>query len=183
MNINREILKCLIEINALLFIVIVTYPVMSFIGESEGSKIAEFYDNYETDRLTLYYEKQADLSNLFPVTEEYALNNFEKSIINVVNNTNENKVYNLVLIIEKNSTLDTKYLKININGKTYKLDDLYYTENNYVKYFIIDNNTVKKESINYNNIYIWLDYETPNSEQNKTLTMNFDILCKSNINI
>ena len=74
-------------------------------------------------------------------------------------------------------------MKININGKTYKLDDLYYTENNYVKYFIIDNNTVKKESINYNNIYIWLDYETPNSEQNKTLTMNFDILCKSNINI
>ena len=146
MGINKEITKCIIEIITLIFIVIFTYPVLHMIGESEGAKIAEYYDNYEASDVTLYYEKKADLNNLYPVTNEYALNNLDYSIINVINNTKENKKYNLMLIVEKNSTLDTNYLMININGKTLKLSDCYYTENKYITYYLIDSNTIKTNS-------------------------------------
>lgn len=180
MGINKEITKCIIEIITLIFIVIFTYPVLHMIRESEGAKIAEYYDNYEASDVTLYYEKKADLNNLYPVTNEYALNNLDYSIINVINNTKENKKYNLMLIVEKNSTLDINYLMININGKTLKLSDCYYTENNYITYYLIDSNTIKTNTINYNKIYIWLNSDTPNSEQNKNLNINFAILDKIN---
>ena len=178
MTINKEITKCVIEIISLMFIVILTYPVLHIIGETEGAKIAEYYDSYESSEVTLYYEKKADLNNLYPVTNEYAINNLDYSIINVINNTKENKKYNLMLIVEKNSTLDTNYLMININGNTLKLSDCYYTENDYITYFLIDSNIIEKNAINYNKIYIWLNSDTPNSEQNKNLNINFDILNK-----
>lgn len=180
MSINKELTKCTIEIISLICIVIFTYPVMNMIRESEGARIAEYYNNYRASEVTLYYEKKADLNNLYPVTNEYALNNLDYSIINVINNTKENKKYNLMLIVEKNSTLDTNYLMININGTTLKLSDCYYAEDDYITYFLIDTNMIEKNSINSNKIYIWLNKEASNNEQNKTLNIHFTILNKIN---
>ena len=101
--------------------------------------------------------------------------------INIVNNAKENKEYLLLLMTEKKSTLDTKYINININGISKKLNDLYYSENDYVKYFIINDDRIDKNDIKSNKIYIWLDSETPNTEQNKNLYMDYTIIDKINL--
>lgn len=181
MNINKEILKCIIEIITLICITVFTYPLMEIIGKSEGAKTAKYYDNYVNDKLTLYYEKKAELSNLYPVTEEYAIKKMDYTSINIVNNAKENKEYLLLLMTEKKSTLDTKYINININGISKKLNDLYYSENDYVKYFIINDDRIDKNDIKSNKIYIWLDFETPNTEQNKNLYMDYTIIDKINL--
>lgn len=181
MNFNREIIKCVIEIIALIFIIIITYPVMNIISISQGADVAKYYETYNQKRLTFYVEKMANLNNLIPVKDEQVTELIDYSYVNIVNNTYENKEYYFILSVDKNSTLNVEYLKLNINGKIIKLSDRYYNENDYLKYYLIDDSEIEKENIKRNRIYIYLDYETPNEAQNKELKLYFYVLDKINI--
>ena len=181
MNITREIVKSVIEIIALIFITIITYPVMNIISTSQGADVAKYYETYNQKTLTFYVEKMANLNNLIPVKDEQVTELIDYSYVNIVNNTYENKEYYFILSVDKNSTLNVEYLKLNINGKIIKLSDRYYNENDYLKYYLIDDSEIEKENIKRNRIYIYLDYETPNEAQNKELKLYFYVLDKINI--
>jgi len=109
--------------------------------------------------------KESDNYYLYPMTDEYAQNNLENNVIEIVNLDKKEKEYNLYLKVDKSSTMNIDSLKFSFNGNITKLNDLYeYEDDNYNYYKINDNKIENKDYINY---IFWLDADS---------TMNYSSL-------
>ena len=175
MEINKQIFKYIFEIIFIILLLCISYPMWEVFAESKGYSVAKYYEKYKNTDLTFYYDKVAQLDNLYPIFDE-DVDNSNYTSINIVNNTLKKDEYKLIIAIEKSSTLDSKYLKINIDDSIYKLNDLYYSSDEYLNYFLIDSKDINsKETIN-KKVVIWLDSNTPNFMQNKTLDFKFKLI-------
>ena len=163
MQINKIIFYTIFESIMLLIVIITTYFIWDTF-DNESIKIASSYLN---PKEKLEIEVKNNLEKITKTKKEN--NNIE---IHLKNNGEIKKLYYIYMKINKDSDIDTKYIKINLEEERYL-----YTLENYVKngekYFILKSGIIDKKEEILENLHIWLTEETPENELNKTL--NFEI--------
>jgi len=174
MNINKMIFKYLFEIFSLILIIFVTYPIWQVLAESKGASIAKSYENFESEYLTLYIDKIANLNDIYP-KEDHQVNMNNYTSVNIVNNSKDRKRYKLVISFNKNYEI-IDFLKVNIGDKTYFLNELYLSSGEYINYYVLDEGSVLPNSTENKKIVLWLSSNTSNLLQGKNFDFNFQLI-------
>ncbi len=112
---------------------------------------------------------------MFPMHNQYALQNLQPCVVIVSNDTYTEEDYMLVLKIDKSSTLDYQLLNLAIDGEIFSLKDMSLLEEYENYYFVLDENTLKGNRKTYN-IQLWMDESAGNEMQAKSLLMNFELM-------
>ena len=107
---------------------------------------------------------------LRPMSDIYARNSLESTIINIKNYNSNDIEYKLFMRIRKNNNLDYSDLKIKVDNEIYSLDTRYDWEDNDYLYFDLVHKKVK----DYNNVKfaMWLD-ENVGDYSNYNFSYNF----------
>jgi len=166
---NKEIRGILCEIIFVCTIMVTSIIVCPMLVEAnmkETQNIMKYANN-----LTINI-KENNNYYLYPMTDEYAQNNLETNVIEIVNLDKKEKEYNLYLKVDKSSTMNIDNLKFSFNGNINKLNELYeYEDDNYTYYKVFDNKIENKDYINY---IFWLDADSKMNSTN--LIYNFEII-------
>lgn len=166
---EKEIRGLLLEIVALTFIIIITIIVCPNLKE-EHLKETEVVMNY-VNNLSIKTVNQEDYY-LFPMTDEYAIDNLRRNTIEIKNNDNVNKEYILFLKIDKNYIDNINLLKFMFNNNIIDFNDAYsYEDDNYVYYQVYNNNVKNNDYVDY--IY-WI--KSDNENMNINFKYSFEIV-------
>lgn len=158
--INREIFRISIELISLICLIVFTYFWWSKLNITQ---YADFVKQGSKPSLELKLIQRIENYNLFPLSDELAIENIMPGIIRVENYTSVAKNYNLIFMIDKNdTTLDYNIIKVSINDEIYYLKDIDREEDMEVVYFIFNEDTVKDYK-DYQ-IRIWMDEEAKESD-------------------
>lgn len=174
-DINQLIAKKVIEIVLVFFfVVLATFLIYNDNTKELFGTISSFSNLNYTD-----FTIENPISyNMFPMSDEDAMNNLKPCLIHVMNNTYTLESYVLLLKINKNSTLDYHYLHIGIDNSIFKLDELKLEETAEDYLFILDEKSLVGELKNYE-IRLWLNTLAGNDMQSKDLILSFDLVHKT----
>ncbi len=175
-ELNKLIIKKIIEINVLIIFLIGSYPLWQKVHKTIE------YDNLIANSTYTYLEIENPINYyMLPMKDEIAFDYLKPCHIEVKNIKSEDVNYTLVLKIAKGSTMDPKYLNIRINNNIKELQSLdKVIDNDYIYYIIDQGNILEKEPIY--DIIFWLKEDTIISEVNKKLIFNFELI-PSTVNI
>lgn len=170
MHLNRIIFYTIFETITLIITLGVTYHMWDNFKIDESAKIAYSYTN-KNEKISIKVDN--NFKELIPLNDNLAFNNKNNFIIELYNPSEIKKQYALYLKINDNTNLDLNYLKINKNSDKEFVRKLENYKKELNSYFLIKNGIIKSKETLYNEVYIWLTEETPNTEQNKILDFNF----------
>ena len=166
---EKEVRGLLLEIVALTFIIIITIIVCPNL-KKEHLKETEVVMNY-VNNLSIKTVNQ-EYYYLFPMTDEYAIDNLRRNTIEIKNNDNVNKEYILFLKIDKNYIDNINSLKFMFNNNIIDFNDAYsYEDDNYVYYQVYNNNVKNNDYVDY--IY-WI--KSDNENMNINFKYSFEIV-------
>lgn len=166
---EKEVRGLLLEIVALTFIIIITIIVWPNLKE-EHLKKTEVVMNY-VNNLSIKTVNKEDYY-LFPMTDEYAIDNLRRNTIEIKNNDNVGKEYILFLKIDKNYIDNINLLKFMFNNNIIDFNDAYsYEDDNYVYYQVYNNNVKNNDYVDY--IY-WI--KSDNENMNINFKYSFEIV-------
>lgn len=118
-------------------------------------------------------ETYSGSNQLFPMTDEFAIKNIDKTKLNITNKSSISKNYSLLLRVEQSSTLDIKNLKYSINNKIYSFTEEIETNDDEYKYYELINSSISKsEDIEF---CMWIKQTATNESMNKSLSYSFII--------
>ena len=100
----------------------------------------------------------------------------ESTIVSLTNDTNSVVNYKLYFTIDKKSTIDRKFVRINFNGKTYDLSKMNYLEVNNKYYFYLTDGFVDANSMLPYDTYIWIDKSFDGNIEDSKIFIDFDTL-------
>ena len=146
-NINRLIVRYVLEIIVVIVLVGISFPVWEMLDKSDSSKIAKSYANMDY----LYLDVDRYIS-----ADEF------EDIIAVKNDTNTKRGYELVIKIEKN-LVDEKTSVI-INDQVESLKELRTKEDNNFEYYVIAKGSVVAGQSKFNVKILNSDIEYENIE-------------------
>lgn len=124
---------------------------------------------------TSFYIKNPIQYNMYPMEDNYALDNLEPCTLIVDNETYSKEVYKLVLKIDKESTIDYRYLHISVFNNIYALSELERLDNKNEYVFVFMRDSVVADT-KYYDVRLWLNTLAGNDLQNKELKMKFDFI-------
>ena len=107
--------------------------------------------------------------------EEDALSG-ESTIVSLTNESDATVSYKLYLTIDKMSTIENKYVRVNYNGKTYNLSTMNYLEINNKYYYFLEDGIVEAKSMVPIDTYVWIDKSFNGDTENSKLYIDFDTL-------
>ena len=166
---EKEVRGLLLEIVALVFIIIITIIVWPNLKE-EHLKKTEVVMNY-VNNLSIKTVNKEDYY-LFPMTDEYAIDNLRRNTIEIKNNDNVNKEYILFLKIDKDCIDNINSLKFMFNNNIIDFNDVYsYEDGNYVYYQVYNNDVKDNDYVDY--IY-WI--KSDNENMNINFKYSFEIV-------
>ena len=169
MNINKWIFYTIFEILSLTLILVTTAILWNNFDLEPYAKTAYSYA-HSNNSLLLNLENH--LSTLVP-TNDTELTDNNKLTININNPNKTIKNYNLYFVVNNNSSLNLKYLKFKIGNDTDYIINTKKLQKKNENYYLIKTlqvNEYKKEEL-----YLWLDFNSPNEEQGKLLTFRIII--------
>ena len=108
-------------------------------------------------------------------TEEDALNG-ESTIVSVTNDTDSLINYKMYFTLDKTSTIDRKYIRLNYNGHTYDLSNMNYLEVNNKYYFYLEEGNVDAKSMDPIDVFIWIDKSFDGDVTDSKIYIDFDTL-------
>lgn len=171
--INKKIRSVTFELVFAIIIFILAYSV--WVNPSKA--MVAFASSNENQTVLLSEVKPLKLENIFPISDEKAINNNEKGIFKLTNNSNINSKYSIVYRIYNNSTLDYNFLKYQliIDNKSFVdfLSTLQINEENNYMDFTLYNGEIDKNSTKEFEYTMWLDSAVGNEAQNKSLSAQF----------
>lgn len=118
------------------------------------------------------------LENIYPVDDEYAITNYDKAILKLTNNSGSTSRYILSYRVYNNSTLDTKFLKFqleneNIDTRVDFMSNLGMNlGSNYIDYVLYSGEIAPNKSLEFKYL-MWIDHNVGNEAQNKNLSAQF----------
>ena len=104
--------------------------------------------------------------NLFPMTDEYAINNLKYNTLKVTNMVNKDIDYELFLVIDKKSTLNVENIRIKVDDKIDYISNTLSYEDEDCFYYLLSTKKINNNSYNMINYIIWLDDKTQNVNGN-----------------
>lgn len=109
-------------------------------------------------------------------TEEEALASVRPTVVSVSNNNDESAEFELYVTIDKKSTIDYNFLRVNFDGVTCDLSQLHSYDLGSKLYFEVKKDKVNPKRTNEYDVYIWLDSTYVENENNKDIFIDFDTL-------
>ena len=100
----------------------------------------------------------------------------ESTIVSLTNDTNSVVNYKLYFTIDKKSTIDRKFVRINFNGTTYDLSKMNYLEVNNKYYFYLTDGFVDANSMLPYDTYLWIDKSFDGNIEDSKIFIDFDTL-------
>ncbi len=167
--INRMIRRTIIEIVVVIAMVLISIPVWKSFDLEKYASVAMYYEN-----MSYNYLDVSDYSDyiLYQVNDEDAIKHIKPITLNLSNNSNTLEEYAVWMVVSKNSTLDIRSIKLNLDGLTKKLSDLEMYEDEETYYYLLfDGNLLSNNIIK--DIKIWIDIDYPESIENKYLSFEF----------
>lgn len=107
--------------------------------------------------------------------EESALTN-ESTIVSLDNNSESVINYKLYFTVDKTSTIDTKYIRLNFNNKTYDLSKINYLEINNKYYYFIQEGTIDAKTSEPFDSYLWIDSSFNGDLNESKIFVDYDTL-------
>jgi hypothetical protein len=107
--------------------------------------------------------------------EESALSN-DSTIVSLDNNSESSVNYKLYFTVDKTSTIDTKYIRLNFNNNTYDLSKLNYLEINNKYYYFIQEGTIDAKTSEPFDSYIWIDSSFTGDINESKIFIDYDTL-------
>ncbi len=170
-NLDKVIHLKLAEICFLFIVIVVSFPLWKTLEKNEMLSTAATY----ADAQFTYVEVENLPNNsIYPVTNEWASMNIKPTTIKVINDTRTEEDYVLALSIEKNSTLDYHCLNISFDNVIKPLENLLTSEDEEKYYFTLATDSIQGEIKGYY-FKMWMDEQTGNEMQGKTLSYNFEL--------
>ena len=141
-SINKLIIKKVIEIVFVIcFVCVATVLWQNKNTQNLFSSVAAFQ---EVKNTTLKVADTIDY-RMYPMQDEVALKTLSPCYLTVENATNTKEEYALVLIIDKKSSLDYRYLNISVGEKVFTLMDLEQREDEEEILFILSRDALTSD--------------------------------------
>lgn len=163
---DKGIIRLSTEIFVALLIVVFSFNIFNN-GETINKAFAY---NSGNRQIMLNVIRPLDLSNIFPITDSEALNNYEKAQYQIINNESNNVNYKIIYRISRGIDFNwfNYYLKIYDEEKIDKFINQNIRENiDYIDIILYEGTIRKNEKIDFEYL-MWLDYSVGNEAQNKT---------------
>lgn len=167
---NKIIIKLSMEILAAVFIAFFSYNIFS--NGKTINEVLAYTSNNKT--ITLNEIKPLELSNIIPVSDTYALENYEKSEYQIINNNDNYVNYRIIYRISNNVDINwfNYYLNVKDVEKTDKFNNQYIFEKDGYNEVVLYEGAIKaKDTVNFKYI-MWLDSSVGNEAQNKSFSGN-----------
>lgn len=168
-NINKLIIKKIAEITFVVAFMLFTIPFCHKLRDKVS--IAKSYDNITYTSLTVSDDINYDM---FPMHNDYALENIKPTILCISNDTYTKENYIVNLIINKNSTLDYNLINIAINNEVYSLNKMNKIENNDSYIFPIINSNIVSTVQKYE-FKLWINDRATDEVQGTNLELYFSL--------
>ncbi len=170
---NKTIIKLSIEIFAAIFIAFFSYNIFN-----QGSTVSQAVAyNSGNKEVTLKEIKPLELSNIFPMDNEYALDNYEKAQYKIINNGTKEVNYRIIYRISNDIDYNwfNYYLKIDNNENTNKFEDQQKRQTiDYTDIILYEGKLEVNKTVDYEYL-MWLDSSIGNEAQNKSFKGEFVI--------
>ncbi len=164
-----KIKKLVIEIITLSLFLLIFVPIL----KNSSIKLTMAANNMNSVGSIELTEIHSSSDTLFPMTEDFALEKGDKTILNLKNKSSNLKNYTLLLRVEKDSTLDIKFLNYSINDDAYNFKEKIDIQDEQYNYYELYNNIILENSSIDIQFYIWLKSTTQNEAMNKKLKYSF----------
>ena len=161
----------IVEIAYIIAFIFVSIPLWKQINEVTNYTSVFSHNGLTYTGFTV--ENELDYS-MYPMANEDALVRVKPTKVIVANNSLTEEEYTITLKISKYSTLDYNCLNIAIDDLVMPLNSMDRSEDNENYYFIIDTNKLRGNTEEYL-IKIWMDEQTGNEMQGKSLTVSFEL--------
>jgi len=171
--INKKIRGLLLE---LVFVTII-FTLAFSLWINPNTTMAAFASSNGDQTVLLEEVKPLRLENIYPISDNTAINEGEKGLFRLTNNSNVNSKYSIIYRIYNTSTLNYEFLKYQliIDNKSFVdfLSNVQINEeNNYID-FVLYNGEIDKNSEKTYEYTMWLDSKVGNEAQNKVLSAEF----------
>lgn len=110
------------------------------------------------------------------VMDESDALNKDATIVSFTNDTSDLVTYKLYFTLDKKSTIDKKFIRVNFNGITYDLSKMNYLEVNDKYYFYLTDGTVEANSMVPIDTFIWIDKSFDGNIDDSKIIIDFDTL-------
>lgn len=170
-NINKIIHHKIFEIFLAVTVIFVSFPIWKSLNINDHIATAAFYNEAQ---YTFMEVLDNQVNNLFPIEDELALKNLKRTNITVKNETRTKEEYTLLLKISKDSTIDISVLKVSVHNNIYSLKDILLLEDEEFYYFTLATDSLSGDAKQYN-FLMWMNSETGNEMQGKTISYSFDL--------
>lgn len=171
-DINKLIIKKIVEITFVLCFVFIS----AFLWHGNKTQtVLSSLATYSNINYTDINIKNPISYNMFPMSDDDAMQSLEPCLISLFNGTYTPEYYILVLKIDKKSTLDYNYLNIGIDNFVFSLKDLDRKDDDDYYIFVLDNDSIIGETKEYK-VRMWLNTMAQNDMQAKEIIMDFAII-------
>lgn len=155
----KEIIRPIIEIIFIFIFLVCSLFYCTYLAKVETQSQDMLYEYNQNLKLAIASEGDNN-KLLFPMTDNYAINNLDATIINVNNLTNTEVNYCLLLKVRKDSDLDYHILKIKVDNEIKYLKNLYvYEDEDYFYFDIKDSNIIDANNTSF---MMWISDEASN---------------------
>lgn len=159
----KSIRGLIIEIIITLFLVVVSYVLCDDLNNRLSSS------SVKNNSVSVEIIK-SNKTMLYPMTDSYARNNVDDTVLNILNYNNDDINCRLLMLIEKEEDLNYNNLKIKVDEDIFSLDKRYLYEDDSYLYFDLAHREIdKNKNISF---AMWLD-ENTNDLSNYNFTYNF----------
>lgn len=147
---EKSVSRIVVSIIITLILVVISIPLWNY---SSGKKGALLVDSYEDLSIAVTI---GEFKELLIVEDNRALDLIDTTKLSLRNRNDFSKDCELLMLVNKDSTIDYSYVRVAVEDKIFKLKDLDMYEDNDNYYFVIGNYDIDAYSNIEVNVRIWL---------------------------
>lgn len=163
---DKNVKKLVKSVILTTFLVLISIPIWESAQNKSNSLLA--FNDVRNISVSI-----GDFETLTMIEDERALENIIPTNIALRNQNSFAKEYDLIFLINKNSTVDYNYVRVSIDDNIYKLNEMNKTEDEVNYYFNLEKRELNKYTTEEVNARIWLDGNFNLENNNLSLTSNF----------
>lgn len=164
---DNSIKRLVLSIFITICLVIVSIPLWGFTSGKNGTVIASAYNDMEID---VYI---SDIPRLAIYSDDLGLTKAKATKLSLRNQNRFEKNTTLTFYLDKNSTVDYKYLRVSLNDNIYDLSKIEPVEKEDGYYFVLLNTDIKEYTTIEYDLRIWINNKVTNLSEKSFITSNF----------
>ena len=164
---DKRVRRLLLSIIITFILVFTSIPLWEYAGGKKGAILAQ-----SNNELSITMEI-GEFKELLIIEDNRAPQYIKPTDISLRNKNDSLKECELLMLVDKKSTINYKYIRISIDDVVYKLTDLTAIEDNENYYFILNKYSIRPYSNQTVEVKLWIGEEIGTVSQEATLITNF----------